>query len=292
MEEQDYNKKVYEKFVQEQKAKGLWSDRESHFEQLQKQLADAMSGKVKKIHTLEDEFQKLTQNFYTLSPEQEERNQKYFAYLSKMEKPKPKQPVFVYKTYDEARKQISNILRAKLERIEKELTLSEKDKEIYRNLTNYFIRAENSPYNVKKGVCLFGDVGTGKSLTMQVFSEFTQDNANKFKIHDMKEIARAVQQHGIEVLSEYTRGSCCYDDVGFEDKANHYGNKICIFTELVNILYERFLKNGKVFHITTNLGFSQNFGFGTFAEKYDRRVVDRLREMLNIIELNGESKRQ
>jgi DNA replication protein DnaC len=290
MNEQDYNKKIYEKFVEEQRAKGLWTDSENHFEQLQKQLADALSGKEKRIQTLQEAKDK--RNSYKLSEEQEQRNKQYFDYVKTMEKPKLQNPIFVNKTYEEARKEISKILKAKLERIEKELSLSDKDKEIYRNLTNYFIRDENSPYNVKKGICLFGDVGTGKSLTMQVFSEFTQDNANKFKIHDMKEIARAVQQHGVEVLPEYTRGSCCYDDVGFEDKANHYGNKICIFTELVNILYERFLKSGKVFHITTNLGFSQNFGFGTFADKYDRRVVDRLREMLNIIELNGQSKRQ
>jgi DNA replication protein DnaC len=290
MNEQDYNKKIYEKFVEEQRAKGLWTDSENHFEQLQKQLSDALSGKEKRIQTLQEAKDKM--NNYKLSEEQEERNKQYFDYVKTMEKPKLQKPIFVNKTYEEARKEISKILKAKLERIDKELTLSDKDKEIYRNLTNYFIKDENSPYNVKKGICLFGDVGTGKSLTMQVFSEFTQDNANKFKIHDMKEIARAVQQHGVEVLPEYTRGSCCYDDVGFEDKANHYGNKICIFTELVNILYERFLKSGKVFHITTNLGFSQNFGFGTFADKYDRRVVDRLREMLNIIELNGQSKRQ
>jgi predicted ATPase len=290
MNDQDYNKKVYEKFVQEQRAKGLWTERENHFEDLQKQLADAMSGKTKTIQTLQEAKDK--RNSYKLSEEQEKRKAHYLEYVKITDKPKSPQPVFIKKSFQDAKKEISKILIAKLERIDKELILSDKDKDIYRNLTNYFIKDENSPYSVKKGVCLFGDVGTGKSLTMQVFSEFTQDNTNKFKVHDMKEIARAVQQHGVEVLSEYTRGSCCYDDVGFEDKANHYGNKICIFTELVNILYERFLKNGKVFHITTNLGFSQNFGFGTFAERYDRRVVDRLREMLNIIELNGESKRQ
>jgi ATPase subunit of ABC transporter with duplicated ATPase domains len=290
MNDQDYNKKVYEKFVQEQRAKGIWTERENHFEELQKQLADAMSGKAKTIQTLQEAKDK--RNSYKLSEEQEKRKAHYLEYVKTTDKPKLTQPVFIKKSFQDAKKEISKILIAKLERIDKELILSDKDKDIYRNLTNYFIKDENSPYSVKKGVCLFGDVGTGKSLTMQVFSEFTQDNTNKFKVHDMKEIARAVQQHGVEVLSEYTRGSCCYDDVGFEDKANHYGNKICIFTELVNILYERFLKNGKVFHITTNLGFSQNFGFGTFAERYDRRVVDRLREMLNIIELNGESKRQ
>jgi DNA replication protein DnaC len=290
MNDQDYNKKVYEKFVEEQRAKGLWTDRENHFEELQKQLAEAMSGRGKTIQTLQESKDK--RNSYKLSEEQQERNRKYLQYVKTTDKPKPTQPVFIKKSFEDARKEISKIIRAKLERIDKELMLSDKDKDIYRNLTNYFIKDENSQYSVKKGICLFGDVGTGKSLTMQVFSEFTQDNTNKFKVHDMKEIARAVQQHGVEVLSEYTRGSCCYDDVGFEDKANHYGNKICIFTELVNILYERFLKSGKVFHITTNLGFSQNFGFGTFADRYDRRVVDRLREMLNIIELNGQSKRE
>jgi DNA replication protein DnaC len=290
MNDQDYNKKIYEKFVQEQRAKGLWTDRENHFEELQKQLAEAMSGRTKTIQTLQEFKDK--KNSYKLSEEQERRKAHYMHYVKTTDKPKPTQPVFIKKTFDDARKEVSIILRTKLERIDKELILSDKDKDIYRNLITYFIKDEKSPYNLKKGVCLFGDVGTGKSLTMQVFSDFTQDNTNKFKVHDMKEIARAVQQHGVEVLSEYTRGSCCYDDVGFEDKANHYGNKICIFTELVNILYERFLKNGKVFHITTNLGFSQDFGFGTFAQRYDRRVVDRLREMLNIIELNGDSKRQ
>ena len=205
MNDQDYNKKVYEKFVEEQRAKGLWTDRENHFEELQKQLAEAMSGRGKTIQTLQESKDK--RNSYKLSEEQQERNRKYLQYVKTTDKPKPTQPVFIKKSFEDARKEISKILRTRLERIDKELILSDKDKEIYRNLTNYFIKDENSQYSVKKGICLFGDVGTGKSLTMQVFSEFTQDNTNKFKVHDMKEIARAVQQHGVEVLSEYTRGS-------------------------------------------------------------------------------------
>ena len=97
MNDQDYNKKVYEKFVEEQRAKGLWTDRENHFEELQKQLADAMSGRGKTIQTLQESKDK--RNSYKLTEEQQERNRKYLQYVKTTDKPKPTQPVFIKTLY-------------------------------------------------------------------------------------------------------------------------------------------------------------------------------------------------
>jgi DNA replication protein DnaC len=194
--------------------------------------------------------------------------------------------------YNDAKREVYNILINTLHEQMKDLIFTERDRVVYRALTQYFnmeIEGENKfPKDLNKGICLFGGVGTGKTLTMKIFQQFTRENSNRFKIFDMKEIARDVQKNGIDILEEYTRGNCCYEDVGFEKPVQHYGSKWDVFEEIVNIMYEK----GKVFHFTTNLAFNQDLGYGTLAERYDRRVVDRLNEMVNVIGLDGDSKRK
>lgn len=281
MNEKDYNQMLFENYVKQEKEKGLWTEREDHFDELNKMLATKISIKKEK-------------NQRQLSEEQIEKNKAYFDKV----KSNNYEPVRTLKTPE-----ISlNIRTAKmliiqsLETITKErgeqLIYDDENKKVLNYLSNYFARTQEFTGDLRKGILLCGGVGTGKSLFMEAFERFCFSRSNAFITHDMKAIARDVQEHGTQILQSYNQGICNYDDVGFEDKAAHYGNKVCIFTELINIQYNKFLKSGKVCHITTNLGFSNDYGFGKFSDRYDNRIVDRVRQMFNILEFNGTSKRK
>ena len=281
MNEKDYNQMLFDSYVKQQKEQGLWTEREDHFDELNKMLAAGLSIKKPK-------------NKIELSGEQLEKNKAYFDKV----KSKDYEPAKTIKKPDNK----TDIKKAKLKIIEhlqsitkqrgEELIYDEENKKVLNYLSHSFARADDFTGDHKKSILLCGGVGTGKSLFMEVFERFCFDSSNAFITHDMKAISRDVQEHGTQILHSYNQGIVNYDDVGFEDKAAHFGNKVCVFTELINIQYNKFLKSGKVCHITTNLGFSNDYGFGLFSDRYDKRIVDRVRQMFNIVEFNGTSKRK
>lgn len=272
--ENDYYKMIYDKYVGEQKKLGLWIEQ------------DDFHNQMKKTIQLNPLTEKKPKNKFELSEEQKKSNQEYFTKVKTMERQEIKKPEFKQLTFDQAKQKVYNLVKCTL--CSKEPIFNERDKIVYRALTQYFNKEQDFPKDLKKGICLFGGVGTGKTMAMNVFQQFCEGNTNRFKIFDMKQIAREVQKKGMDALDDYTRGTCCFEDVGFEKPVVHFGSKIDVFEELVNIFYER----GKTFHITTNLAFNNDLGYGTFSDRYDRRVVDRLKEMVNVIGLDGDSKRK
>jgi DNA replication protein DnaC len=276
MNEDNYFKMIYEKYVEEQKSLGLWIERDNFFDEMKNSMINNPITEKKKKERID-------------TPDQKRKKEEYFKKLH-YDIPVTYEQEEKEIVYSDAAKEVYSYLDM---RLKGDVKLSESDKIVYRKLTKYFIGKNDEDFlgDLNKGICLFGDVGTGKTIAMEVFKEFTKSKPNKFKTHDMKEIARDVQENGVKVIPEYTRGICCYDDVGYEETAVNFGNKICIFTEIVNIYYEKFRTKGTVFHITTNLGINTDFGFGLLSQKYDKRVIDRLREMMNFIELTGYSKR-
>lgn len=272
--ENDYYKMIYDKYVGEQKELGLWIEQ------------DDFQNQMKKTIQLNPFTEKKPKSKFELSEEQKKRNEEYIKNAKMMGKQELKKPEFIQLALEQAKRKVFDFLKSTLN--DKQPIFNERDKIVYRALTQYFNKEQDFPKDLQKGICLFGGVGTGKTMTMKVFKQFCEGNTNRFKIFDIKEIAREVQKHGMEALDNYTRGTSCFEDVGFERPVVHYGSKIDIFEELVNIFYER----GKTFHITTNLAFNNDLGYGTFGERYDRRVVDRLKEMVNVIGLDGDSKRK
>lgn len=281
MNEKDYNQMLFDSYVKQQKEQGLWTERDNHFDELTKMLATGLSIKKPK-------------NKIELSPEQLEKNKAYFDKIKSnhyepaktIKKPDSKTDIKV------AKLKIIEHLQSITKQRGEVLIYDEENKKVLNYLSHYFARTDEFTGDHRKGILLCGGVGTGKTLFMEAFERFCFDGSNAFITHDMKAISRDVQEHGTQILHSYNQGICNYDDVGFEDKAAHFGNKVCVFTELINIQYNKFLKSGKVCHITTNLGFSNDYGFGKFSDRYDKRIVDRVRQMFNIVEFNGTSKRK
>lgn len=155
-------------------------------------------------------------------------------------------------------------------------------------------------FSLDKGLLLLGNVGTGKSTLMKLYAR------NKRQCYNMascRQIARMYAEIGHSVFDVY-RGpryepagdarvfyqreiGYCFDDLGTENAKKHFGSEVNV---MADVLQNRYDEGGRYpwtqTHITTNLTFDDiEFMYGT-------RVRDRIREMFNIICLDGKSRRK
>jgi len=154
---------------------------------------------------------------------------------------------------------------------------------------NEFGKIKNTP-NLDKGLLIYGPNGVGKSLLFDILKKVGKELITKKNCSDLwfnaissgsfvdQYMRSAGDRENVEVfdIKTYYTGKLYIDDLGFEKKAF---NKTELFGE---ILFERNRDNAKTY-ATTNLKPSE------LTNKYGERIGDRLPEMSNIIEWNGES---
>lgn len=152
--------------------------------------------------------------------------------------------------------------------------------------------------SLEKGIILAGNCGVGKTWLMKLFSK---NQRQIFFLRNAKEIANQFEKKGQESVDEYTElfknpfndpdsfyqtyAGLCIDDLGTEDIKVNYGNKKSVIGDLIEQRYDK--KNmGIMFHATTNLTSQQ------LNDYYGGRIVSRLREVTNFIELKGNDRRK
>jgi DNA replication protein DnaC len=173
------------------------------------------------------------------------------------------------------------ILRKAVKTI-KNFAVSEREEQIYKNLALYFTQDKRCPLDLRKGLWLFGGVGCGKTTIMELFSENPLMN---YPVVQTSLIADEYKENGGKNLQRfYDVPSVCFNDFGFEieeGSKSHFGNKKNVMAEIIQNSYE-FNKEKKFrLHFTTNLNADQ------VEQYYGPRVRSRLREMCNIISLEG-----
>ncbi len=137
--------------------------------------------------------------------------------------------------------------------------------------------------NKGKGLLVYGDMGTGKSLLCRdiipTILEKKYENQNNNAVCSSIN-AYDMAHHGTEDLVGYSR-FIMIDDVGVEEDFNNYGTRRCIFSEIVDYAEE----NGRGLIITSNLNLQQ------MKDKYGVRTFDRLTSLVKPVIFKGESKR-
>lgn len=177
----------------------------------------------------------------------------------------------------------------------------ENNKNILNILFNYFIGnkefCEQNNIDLCKGILLCGGVGTGKSIIMQAFKKYTGMNKiNSFQYHTAIDIIDNVNISGVNYLEKFNNNfsgnkpnpiTCYIDDIACKNEVvKNYGTEISVIEQLISIRYNIFARFRKLTHFSTNI-----IPAG-LKEFYDERIIDRLREMCNIITLPGESRRK
>lgn len=180
--------------------------------------------------------------------------------------------------------------------------VTEHNRDVIYSLCLYFandIKLESfrKDFKLDKGILLMGPPGVGKSHLMNYFiknphASYTiptcKSIVEKYRTNwsrdemSTTEFYSALQPAEFgHVYNQHFLGTC-FGDLGSEQEANSYGNKRNVMEEIIFNRYETGLPFFYT-HVTTNLD-------AEMIEKvYGQRLIDRLREMCNVLILKGES---
>jgi len=189
---------------------------------------------------------------------------------------------------------------------------NELNQKTFEDIKKYFFNyKKDSVLNTKKGLCLYGDFGTGKTTIMKIFDDALRevDHYVEQKYEYIKQRKKYfITVSTNKILSDFLREgqdsidnltwrvtadrfyneiqNLCIDDLADVKPVKYYGNEINLFDSLILDRYEIFKERGKITHITTNLTPKEIF------ESVNFRVSDRMKEMFNFVQINGKSLRQ
>lgn len=181
--------------------------------------------------------------------------------------------------------------------------------EIYSNCLLSLTGSDSSTLNPKKGLCILGSYGTGKTTLVKSLSDylhtqrdtFSNDNPHHhIRTFSAREVVRLFQKYGyacMELISYKKQGdgnvppqgpkTICLDDVGqSEEYAVYFGTKSNVLRELIADRYDIFIKHGIKTHMTSNLTAEM------FKDRYGEYISSRMNEMFNIVILNGNDHRK
>ena len=196
-----------------------------------------------------------------------------------------------YDEFDRHCYMIEQIGSAYMEREFSEFVVDEYNRDVIRFLVYYFNNcklAENifpgKDYKVHKNLMILGVPGTGKTLLMQVFSEYLKltNNPNMFFNLSVTQMMNYYKINGH--IDRYTYNeeggkgidgmpfNICINDIGLEtENQKSYGTSL--------------ESHFKKYHITSNLDLDE------FKERFGYRLIDRFKSF-NVIPLLGGSRRK
>lgn len=200
-------------------------------------------------------------------------------------------------------KEMFQYLNVRCHELDVKFQIDETNHDVIKALCKYFtndpgFEKMNPNWKLNKGILLFGSVGTGKTTIMNLF------NRNKkacFSVISCRLIADKFADLGSELLHVYanplhvpystrsffqTKIGVCFDDLGTERLGKRYGDTANVMEQILLNRYDRLEKEWHMVHITTNLTAEE------IEECYGTRVRSRMREMFNMITLNGEDRRK
>lgn len=152
--------------------------------------------------------------------------------------------------------------------------------------------------DLEKGILLCGGVGVGKTSIMKFFM---RNQIFSYRVVSCREVEQHFSEAGYDAVDTYSQNlpiatnsnpfghqviGYCFDDIGTESNSKHYGKEKNMMAEIILNRYDSKLPYTST-HLTTNLTAED------LKSTYGTRVTDRLREMVNVIafEPNTKSRR-
>lgn len=194
-----------------------------------------------------------------------------------------------------------------LEREFREFCVDEYNRDILKFLVYYFNNCKlaekvfpDKGYRIHKNLLIVGSPGTGKTLVMQIFSDYLRmtRNPNWFYNLSVTQMMNYYKINGhidrFTYNESYGKGSIegnpfniCLNDIGLEtENQKSYGTNLdTVIDEFLYARYEIYQYHFKKYHITSNLNVEE------FKRRFGERLVDRFKSF-NVIPLLGKSRRE
>ena len=131
--------------------------------------------------------------------------------------------------------------------------------------------------NARKGLCLFGAVGRGKTLALEAL--------------DLAPIEAKVWVRLYEAARESLREiawrdrAMTIDDLGHEETYVHFGTRLEVLDEIITIRHTMWQRHGTLTHITGNLTAE------AYDYRYGERLLSRIKGMCNVVIFKGPDRR-
>lgn len=167
----------------------------------------------------------------------------------------------------------------------------------YKSAYEYFVKRDLN--KCKKGLLIIGGLGVGKSAMMRVMQRVFKDTNSRFRwvnAYDLKDLSEVYTTSQIKEMYGYDLKMDMYiDDIGISVDVKRYGNTVNIITEILMERYDLFISAGFKTHLSSNLLTSITndvHNTPTLKSVYGSRILDRIKEMTEIITFKGESHRK
>ena len=239
-----------------------------------------------------------------LTPEQQDKIMRYAAGLFAPRRPASITTRLSFShemSYQDARVKFWEVLRARAEQIsilkgrEFNFVFSPEQAQVVGGLLKYFVNDPSSPFQLNKGIFLYGMPGTGKTEIMTAFCIFCKEYrlTKAFEWAHMPTVYQELRASGSDKegrkdpISFYSQFNRMLDEFArITGPVLVMGNPIDPNEALIESRYIRFEAYGQITHITANAAPNEVAALLTPA------VLDRLRAMCTGVKYPGQTKRQ
>lgn len=156
--------------------------------------------------------------------------------------------------------------------------VDDKNKDVINQLFYFLINSEHFKGDPIKGVLLIGAIGTGKTVLLESFIDVFNEVSGKVVYNiNSKDLVEVQKKYGLGYLN---KRPLFIDDIGKEQTTvNTYGTVSKPMEDLMN---DRYKTAGLTFG-TSNLKLEDM--------PYNKHTIDRMKQMFNVIILDGQTRR-